>query len=59
MGCFARNTRINAPDALGYMILRGMERRKIVGVHSEMVDFGVRQGPREFSTADIARYFEG
>jgi len=23
-----------------------------------MVDFVFRQGPREFSTADIARYFE-
>jgi hypothetical protein len=27
-------------------------------VHPEMVDFGFRQGPSEFSTAGIARYFE-
>jgi len=29
-----------------------------ISVHPEMVDFGFRQGPSEFSTADIARYFE-
>jgi hypothetical protein len=27
-------------------------------VHPERVDFGFRQGSNEFSTADIARYFE-
>jgi len=27
-------------------------------VHPEMVDFGFRQGPSEFSTAGIARYVE-
>jgi hypothetical protein len=27
-------------------------------VHPEMVDFGFQQGPSEFSTAGIARYFE-
>ncbi|GAG48828.1 unnamed protein product, partial [marine sediment metagenome] len=27
-------------------------------VHPEMVNFGFRQGPSEFSTAGIARYFE-
>jgi len=37
----------------------GSEKRKIlVSVHPEMVDFGFRQGPSEFSTAGIARYFE-
>jgi len=30
----------------------------LVSVHPEMVDFGFRQGPSEFSTAGIARYFE-
>jgi hypothetical protein len=30
----------------------------LVIVHPEMVDFGFRQGPSEFSTAGIARYFE-
>jgi hypothetical protein len=29
-----------------------------VSVHPEMVDFGFRQGPSEFSTAGIARYSE-
>jgi hypothetical protein len=29
-----------------------------VGVHPEMVDFGFRQGPSEFLTAYIVRYFE-
>jgi len=28
------------------------------GVHPEMVDFGFRQGPSEFSTGGIACYFE-
>jgi hypothetical protein len=28
------------------------------GVHQEMVDFGFRQGPSEFSTTGIARYVE-
>jgi hypothetical protein len=27
-------------------------------VHPEMVDFGFRQGPSEFSTAGIVRYVE-
>jgi len=30
----------------------------IVNVRPEMVDFGFRQGPSEFSTAGIARYFK-
>jgi hypothetical protein len=30
----------------------------LTSVHPEIVDFGFRQGPREFSTADIACYFE-
>jgi len=30
----------------------------LTSVHPEMVDFGFRQGPSEFSTAGIARYFE-
>jgi hypothetical protein len=29
-----------------------------VSVHPEMVDFGFRQGPSEFSTAGITRHFE-
>jgi hypothetical protein len=29
-----------------------------LSVHPEMVDFGFRQGPSEFSTAGIARYVE-
>jgi hypothetical protein len=31
---------------------------KFGSVHPEMVDFGFRQGPSEFSTAGIARYVE-
>ena len=31
---------------------------ELSSVHPEMVDFGFRQGPSEFSTADIANYFE-
>jgi hypothetical protein len=30
----------------------------LTSVHPEMADFGFRQGPSEFSTAGIARYFE-
>jgi hypothetical protein len=30
----------------------------LINAHPEMVDFGFRQGPSEFSTAGIARYFE-
>jgi hypothetical protein len=33
-------------------------RQRLTRVHPEMVDFGFRQGPSEFSTAGIARYFE-
>jgi len=29
-----------------------------ISVYPEMVDFGFRQGPSEFSTAGIARYVE-
>jgi hypothetical protein len=30
----------------------------LVRVHPEMVDFGFKQGPSEFSTTGIARYVE-
>jgi len=30
----------------------------LTSVHPEMIDFGFQQGPSEFSTAGIARYFE-
>jgi len=32
--------------------------RILTSVYTEMVDFGFRQGPSEFSTAGIASYFE-
>jgi hypothetical protein len=30
----------------------------LTSVHPEMIHFGFQQGPSEFSTAGIARYFE-
>jgi hypothetical protein len=35
-----------------------MSEAELTGVHPEMVDFGFRQSPSEFSTAGIARHVE-
>ncbi len=42
---------MDVPEVPGYLSCLG-------SVHPEMVDFGFRQSPSEFSTAGIARYFE-
>jgi hypothetical protein len=53
----------NIPWIIFLSITQRLDKKTISGckrasVHPEMVDFGFRQGPSEFSTAGIACYVE-